>query len=502
MALPVSKTIQVKANTVDVSSSIDWPSLDLVMVLTKEVSTFKFNIKLYGSKYVPIVGDTIDLYETTTLSSVDTTAHIFGGTITEVETTVAGALQTAQVTCTDWGYKMDGKLIAESFVNMDPADIVAAIVPAGFDTTTYVQRAGYLIPSIKFNYQQPTKCLQTLASRIGWNWYVDADKKVHFFLKEPTVAPFDIDDTSGGLQWQTLDVDVNLQNMKNSVFVIGGVYQRTFTSGGAVDVYKTDGTQLTWNLAYAYSDSTIIVLKDGTPITTGIANQVTNESGFDTIYDRSNKTIRFVVQPGSGHTITIYGVAEIPIVAHALDQVAIAKYGEFQSAIFDSKIKTIQEAHTRALAEIELYGHAVYDVKFNTQTPNLRIGQTINFNSVKFGVSNYPLIVKRIEGKTQTQNKLVYSVECIGSDQVTFVDIMSTLLQQQNDSINTDNTTLEVLLQLTEEISIGDTLYQPVGITALSYEWTSGANVLIWGQGVWGFQYVYDTAVYGFSTYA
>ena len=459
MSLPTSQSFVIKANTVDVSASIDWTSVDLLMVLTKEVSTLKFNIKLTAGKYNAKVGDQIDLYET---DSTVTTSHLFGGTITQIDTILEGITLVLQVTCTDWGYTMNGKLVVKSYKDMNPKDIIADIVstycPAGFNATTYVQDPGYNISSIKFNYEQPTKCIQSLATQIGWEWNVDADKNIHFFLAESKVAPFDIDDTSGGLEWPTLDVDVNLQNMKNSVFVIGGVYQRTFTSGTAIDVYKTDGTQLVWNLAYAYTESTIILLLDGVPQTTGLANQVTNEAAFQSIYDKANKSLRLTVQPGAGHTLTIYGVADIPIVAHASDQDAIDTYGEFQDAIFDSQIKTIGEAQMRAQAEILLFGHAVYDVKFYTITPGLRVGQSIKFNSTKFGVSNYPLVIKRIEGRGNTSGELRYQVECIGSDNVTFVDMLSTILQQENASTQVDNTTLEPLYIYTELVSITDAM--------------------------------------------
>lgn len=462
MSLLTSHSYQVKANTVDVSSSIDWSSIDHVEVLTKEVSTFKFNVKLYGSKYVPAVGDQIDAYET---DSSLTTYHRFGGTITEIETTIQGLLKTAQVTATDWGYKMDGKLIVASYTNMDPADIIAAIVPAGFDATTYVQRAGFTIASIKFNYLQPTKCIQKLATLLGWQWYIDADKKVHFFLAESNNAPFPIDDTTGGVEFETIDVDVNLQNMKNSVFVIGGVQKVSFTPTNEVDVYLGDGTQTNFPLRYAYTDATCAVALNGVAQTVGLANQVTDITAFDCIYDRTNKTVTFNTPPPNGQVIEVLGVAEIPIVAHAIDPAAITAYGEFQDAIFDSQIKTTEEAHMRAQAEILLFGHAVYDVKFYTRTPGLRIGQNIVFNSTKFGVSNYPLVIKRIEGRGNLSGEIRYQVECIGSDNVTFVDIMSTILQQENSQTQVDNVTLEVLLPVPEATVGVDALHAPTSTT-------------------------------------
>ena len=486
MTLATSQSFQVKANGVDVSAAIDWSSIDLLMVLTKEVSTLKFNVKQYGSKYSPSAGDQIDFYET---DSNSVTTHLFGGTITEIETIVHGLLPTAQVTATDWGYKMDGKLVVKSYTNQDPADIVADIVsnycPAGFNATTYVQRAGYNLTSVKFNYEQPTKCLQALASQIGWEWYVDADKNIHFFLAENNNAPFPIDDTTGGLEWGSLDVDVNLQNMKNSVYVIGGTQKVAFTPTNEVDVYLGDGTRKSFALRYAYTNATCAVVLNGLTKTVGLANQVTDITAFDCIYDRTNQTVTFNTPPPNGQKVEVIGTAEIPIIAHSMDVNAINIYGEFQDAIFDSQIKTTSEAQTRAQAEILLYGHAVYDVKFYTISPGLRIGQNINFNSAKFGVSNYPLVVKRIEGRGNSSKQIRYQVECVGSDNVTFVDLMTTILQQENSNQQADNTTIELLLSIVETMAVTDSV--AISATSNSYVYgPSGGNVGVYNLSTWG----------------
>lgn len=500
MALPVTQSIQIKANGTDVSSSIDWNSIDMVLVLTKETSTFKFNVVNPGAtvanhgspytKYNPGAGDVIEYYETTNDGSGNVVNKVFGGTITEIETVVQeGILLVAQVTCTDWGYTMNGKLVVKSYGAMDPADIVADIVsnycPAGFNASTYVQRAGFNIPSIKFNYEQPTKCIQALASQIGWDWNVDADKNIHFFLAENNPAPFVIDDTSGAIDWSTLDVDVNLQNMKNSVFVIGGVYESVITAGATSDMYLGNGTQVAFSLRYAYTPSTITVTLNGVVQSIGVANQVTDPSAYQTLYDQGNQVITFNTVPSVGAVVKVYGTAEIPIIGHAIDQPAVNVFGEFQDAIFDSQIKSIAEAQQRALADILLYGHSVFDVKFYTMTPRLRVGQNILLNSAKFGISNYPLVVKRIEGQGFSPHKLRYYVECIGSDVPTFVDIMSTLLQKENANTTIDNTTLEVLLNIYESLASSDSVSAPTALPTENYTYTSGSQIGVWNFATW-----------------
>ena len=467
----MANPVYITCNGSDISKSIDWNTVDLVLVLTKEVSTLKFNVKIGAgqttpAKTVPKVNDVIKMY--------DSSGIIFGGTVTESEVTVSGLVLTYEISCTDWSYLLDGTLIAKNYANMDPHDIVVDIINTvggaakGF-TTNHVATGNFLVASIKFNYEQPTKALESLAKLIGWEWYIDADKDVHFFLGDPATiisqvgqAPVIIDETSGEIEWNSLDIDVNLQNMKNSVYVIGGTYTKTFTSSNAVDVYTTDGNRQVFSLAYPYEKTDLTVTLDGVDQSIG-TDQQTDPTTVDVLYNDRERFIRFTAgAPASGKVVKIYGNAKVPILAHASDPQGIATYGEFQDSIIDRQIYTVEEAQQRALAEILQFGHAVYDVKFNTLTPGCWIGQAVTLNSPKFGITNQYLVIKRIEAKVfvpGTQGKLEYQIEALGSDNVTFVDIMTTLLQQENANTTVDDSTvLEALLSLSETAKVDDTV--------------------------------------------
>src|SRR5665213_3449091 len=276
-----SNPVYILCNGTDISSSVDWRSLHGVSVLTKENATLQFNVRVgsgqtYPAKTIPAVGDTIKLY--------DSTGIIFGGTVTETEATIQGLMLTWQITVSDWGYLFDGIVVKKNYAMLDPHDIVLDIVATfaagkGF-TTNHVQVGNFLVPSIKFNYQQPTKALQSLAKLIGWDWYIDPNKDVHFFLGdvenavgEGGLAPIIIDATTGNVEWNTLDVDLNLQNMQNSVFVIGGNYSKTFTAANTPDVYTTVAGTFVYAIAYPYDKTTISVTLDGVAQSVGIDQQ-------------------------------------------------------------------------------------------------------------------------------------------------------------------------------------------------------------------------------------
>lgn len=481
----MASPVRIYNNGTDITKSVAWQSIDMVSVLTKESGSLKFNVRqgvgqTYPAKTIPQIGDTVELH--------DSTGIIFGGTVTESEPIISGLLMTWQITCTDWGYLLDGTLVKKNYAMMDPHDIVLDIIAnfaygKGF-TTNHVQKGNFLVPSIKFNYQQPTKALESLAKLIGWDWYVDPNKDIHFFLGDVEgavgdggTAPISVDATSGEIEWNSLDVDLQITNMQNSVYVIGGNYTKTLTASTTPDTFLSDGTSQFFTLSYPYEKSGLTVTIDGVSQSIGTANQ-TDPTTVEVLYNDAQRWIQFTAgAPGSGHTIKVYGKAKVPIIAHASDAASVAAYGERQHAVVDKKILSVPEAQARATAQILQFGHPVYDLKFRTTIAGCKIGQTMTVNLPSFGI-NKQLVIKRIEATGYTpgddtlgvDGMLEYQVECIGSDNVTFTDIMTTILQQEASQSIPDNSTVTENLEVISETM---TFTETVSLTseARPYSW-------------------------------
>jgi hypothetical protein len=505
----MASSVRIYDNSTDITKSVDWKSVDMISVLTKETGSFKFNVRhgygqTYPAKTIPQIGDTIELF--------DSTGIIFGGTVTELEPVISGLMLTWQVTCTDWGYLLDGTLVKKNYSMLDPHDIAIDIMTTfcagkGF-TTNHVQTGNFLVPSVKFNYQQPSKALQSLAKLIGWDWYIDPNKDLHFFLGDVEdgalsgggVAPIIVDGTTGQIDWNSLDVDLNIANMQNSVYVIGGTYPKTFTASNTPDTFLTDGTRQFFSISYPYYSPNavdyeavpIVVTLAGVSQSVGITNK-DDPSGFQVMYNDQQRWIQFTGgAPSSGHTVKVYGTAKVPIVAHAQDSASVATYGERQGVVPDTKILSVPEAQARAQAQILQFGHPVYDVKFNTLVPGCKIGQVIDVYLPAFGI-NKLLVIKRVEAvgyapgddALNIDGKLQYQVECIGSDNVTFVDLMTTILQQEASQTGVDDSTvLENIVSLSESIPVADTLTATP--TTGPYLWgPTAGNEIRWGFFTW-----------------
>lgn len=468
----------LKINGIDRSNHVKWDTLQKVEVLTKEVDRMEFQILKTPSKTIPDISDEVTLEEGA--------AKIFGGVVVERnEVNKGGLLLGYEIRCKDYSHYLDRKVVTKSYANQTARAIVLDIIntfTSGF-TTANVAATTPTVKTTKFNYEQVTRCLSQLADQIAWDWYVDYDKDIHFFDEETSLAPFNLDDTSGNFEWSTLEINKNLLQLKNAVFVRGGEYKKTISEANSVDKYVGDGTQVTFPLAYKYDNVT--VKKNGVIQTLG-TDQQTDPASVQVLYNFNEKFIRFTAAPASSDSITIYGDAYIPIIALVRDQISISTYGEYQAALVDKSIESVSEAQTRAKAELKKYSQTVFEGKFKTIKTGLRVGQKITLNSATRSI-NKEFKINRIVGKARGSDQMEYEVSLIASGQITFTDIMVNLLGQDKKNIVIAlNEVLQRLESFIESMTMTETKAANAIKHSPPYKWGVGSsNDFRWNFATW-----------------
>tara|TARA_R100001143_G_scaffold63549_1_gene71782 strand:- start:8933 stop:10462 length:1530 start_codon:yes stop_codon:yes gene_type:complete len=221
---------------------------------------------MVGNKTLPITGQEVVVTEDGT--------DIFKGTIIERADSLLGGQMVPRYffTCMDGFYEMDRQLVTKAYNNTDAVTVVDDIVTnfmSGF--TLNAPTTSPTINTARFNYEQPSRCLTKIAQSIGWDWYVDASSVVHFFPESDLVAPVDIEDDNGTLEYRSLRFDQNVTELRNRVFVRGGRYSDAISSADAVDKYEANGIDQTFPLVYRYENVEITV------------NDVDQEVGVDYI---------------------------------------------------------------------------------------------------------------------------------------------------------------------------------------------------------------------------
>lgn len=472
--------LTLKVNGTDRSTYVKWNTLMVTEVLSKEVDRMEFEITKTPSKSsLPDVNDLITLD--------DDSGTIFGGVIVERNEVIRGGILIGyQYKCKDYSQFLDRKLVVKSYVGQTARAIFLDILStytSGF-TTTNIPASTPTVPTVKFNYEQVTRCFTQVCDLIGWDWYVDFNKDIHLFSTETAPAPFSLTDTSDNFEWATLEINKTILQLKNSIYVRGGDYKKTFDATNTPDVYKGDGTKLTFPLAYQYA--TIAVTKNGVLLNVG-TDQQTDPATVDCVYNFNEKIVKFNTgsAPISTDTIKMYGDALIPIIGLVRDHTSIAAYGEYQAIIVDKQITSISEAQTRAQAEAVKYSESVYEGQFKTLRTGLRTGMKINITSAIRNISK-DFKINRIVGKTRNGTSMEYMVYIIASGQVNFTDIMVALLQQNVQNVDVaDNEVLQDLEYFPESFTLADTLNAPT-FTAGPYKWGADAAQGNWNFSTWG----------------
>lgn len=416
----------LKVNAIDKTADIDWQSLEKVEVLTREPDTLRFLLRNYGTKtFRPALGDEVTLFEDAT--------KIFGGVVIESVDTIQGNLKYFSVNCKDFTHTLDRKLVAKTYTgftaNAIIADIVSLFVEAGFTTTNV--NAPTTVQKIVFNYLTVSQALQKLAETIGgFDWYVDYDKDIHFFQPSTISAPFNLTDTSQNFVWNSLDIQVKTDQLRNHIIIRGGDVE-----GATVDNNQvSDGSQRAFFVGYSLNNFVAQKSLAATPTTffslTVGRDGVDDPNSFDALYNPNDGLLIFRDnnKPATNDHIKTSGLPIFPLIAEKIDVVSVGQHGTFQYLIVDKSIRSREAASQKADAELIRYAQPITEGSFVTYNSGLRTGQTININSV-IRNTNKDFKIDRIVTRLHTPTRLRYEVSIIAvGESVTMVDILNKLL--------------------------------------------------------------------------
>ena len=473
---------------VDKASLVDWKSVRREQVLTREADKLSFLIKKFnGQTYKPVVGDEVVL----TVGAIKE----FGGYIVELQEDVEARVEYIKCICKDYTHELDRQLVSKTYEAMTVNDIIADLITtfATGITDTNVDCAT-VIDSVTFNYLPISQCLQRLTDIVeGYDWYIDYDKDIHFFLSEAVASTFDLTDTSGNYVYNSLSLREDTHQLRNEVIVRGGL----LTSDTLRTEYLSgDGTKSVFPLATKFANLPVVEISSVAK-TVGIENL--DVAGFDCYWNYNEKSLKFTVAPASGTSnITVTEYPQYPLILQKRNEVSVTTYGLFQTVIVDKNIRDLETAGLRADVELLKYSEPEKTADFLTYTSGLMTGQTINIQSTIRGINqDYKIQSIRSTLKTPNTDELTHEVSCITAEDLGINDILARLLiKNPSDQIQIQaDEFVERIRQFRDSLDFGfDETVTVSSIFALIYTWTSGTNPLVWDFGVWGFQYLYDDA--------
>ena len=363
-----------------------------------------------------------------------------------------------QVKAKDYSYDLDRVRIIEEY-NGDTVkeildDIIATInAEAGTSFTTTNVVCDFVITKISFNRITATESIQRLAEITSYNWYIDSNKDLHFFVKNTELSPFNLADGDGNFITDSLNITDDFSQIRNRVFIKGGEVegdQRT-------EKFNGDGVKLQFKLSNKFAHLPTVTV-GGTPKTVGV-DFLDNDADFDCFWDFNNTYIRFkdtTVPPSGTNNIEVTGIPLYNLVMQVQDDESIAEFGLFEFADTNKNLLSRDEVLKYAEAQLQAYANGVIEGAFESYTSGLRSGQVIHVGSTLLDVDE-DFLIQRVQFKMLSPNQGVWSVQLATLRTIGIIDFLIALLRKSGDLVGDQGTeVLEKAVFSRERMTMGE----------------------------------------------
>lgn len=448
--------VQILINSEDKTKYVAWESLRIKNVLTTKVDSCSFTIRNYGNRiYVPVVGREVIIYDNAT--------KVFAGHIVRRTQKFSWfKVVEYECECVDYSRLLSKRLVSNIYENMTINAIIQHLIDhfsiGGFTTNNVSCTTE--IEYIAFNYQPLDKCLEELAKLVNYDYYVDYDKDIHFRASDSVSAPYDITETNGKCDLNTLVIRQDNSQVRNTIIVRGGDYE---SSRFTADI-ECNGTDYVYPLPYKFSEFRAT-------LTGQVMNVGIDFSGdpnyYDALHNKSEKVIKFreARTPSNGSLLRVSGLPILPLIIklEAPEKVsamlsAEGVAGDYEFLVVDSTLENKQAARDRANAEITAYGDTLCEGEFETEEAGLRAGQTININVPSLGIdSNY--IINKVDSRMFSETGMKYTISLISTKSKDMIGLLQQILLNQTKQIKVrENEIIDLINSYYETLNISESV--------------------------------------------
>jgi hypothetical protein len=310
-----------------------------------------------------------------------------------------------QVQCKDYEFWFDKRIVTQTYTGATLEIMITDIVAntnlsgAGF-TTNHVYPSGVVMSSTKkFDHKQSTEACTELAAYVGFFFYIDYDKDVHFEPVTNTPSPLPnntlLPDTAeGSAYYNTLEFVEDVSQLRNQIYYIG---HKLPQPPQLTQQFTGDGQTLAFDTLYEPKHSLkvadLMVTVDGAVQTNALdistAMPGTGNAGTVYVY-YSNSSFRFASPPADGVLITITYFPMLPALNMFNDPSAVSVMkkrdlldGVYEYAINDPKMSSTDAALVTmaGMFQLQKYGYPHVTGTFNSFIQGWSIGQCFYLTS-------------------------------------------------------------------------------------------------------------------------
>lgn len=367
-----------------------------------------FRLVTYDA-WLPVEGEEVRL----TLGA----ARLFGGTVQSVRARFLSLRSKPDnmtdpviidVRCADYNQLADRFTVGEVFENMHAGDIVRALA-AKYLADDGINAAGVqdgpllskvVCPNIKLS-----DVLNDLDDLTGYHWNIDDYKTLWFKPFAPTDVAQVVDETNPDIR--DLEKSTTLSQFRNVQYIDGAV----FLTDPRIEEFIMDGKERTKNVGFAMN-SLRNVWVNGNLQTHGIGGI---ETGKQWYWNKTQTTITQdfndpILPDGAILQVEYVGRYTAPALVENSDSIVSRKSveggsGRYEHVYRDSSLEGDNVVAEKAIGLLRRFSSIDVQLRFETERVGYAIGQTIQVNVPRFGISSGKFLVTRLDTESITTRR-------------------------------------------------------------------------------------------------
>lgn len=481
----------------DVTAYLDLDSFSIISALTHQIDTSEFALENAGA-VSPSDWDEVAIYD----GALTASTRIFGGYITDIqESEGEGAGRDFDTGCGDYGAYLDHVIIKAEYEDQTDAEIIADLFETyaqQYDSSTHIETIK-THDKIRFNRISLREIMDTLAELAQGDWYVDYERRVHFFVSEIESAPFalsDDPDLAATFPYEKMKIKTDGAGVINRVEVVGGNYlsaDATFylqgtgqdpiikmpfkmhgpDAGGALQVSRNDGSE-------GSPSWTSMTVKVGHIDALGGADEVLHYFQEQNLEQQND-------WPQLPNAVRIFGRYEVPLRTRTRDQASFDHYKLWFDAIINDV--DITDKSTARLAAKGLIAEAALsrvDINCMIREPGCTSGMKIPFTNANASIAGVEYFIQRVGASINPGGFVEYDLQ-LGAYSPDLIDVFIQLARAaKSKPIWRDDEVLDELLEHAEILEFTDITHAPAP-TLPPYDWAPDvSNEWDWDFASWG----------------
>ncbi|KKL51097.1 hypothetical protein LCGC14_2298900, partial [marine sediment metagenome] len=343
---------------------------------------------------------------------------IFGGVIDNPETVrpaPSGELL-HPITCADYHYTADKRLVAESYLATSAGDIVTDL------RTKYLLDEGVTVGNIEagpdivqavFNYVRTSQALDRLAELAGFTWFIDENKALYFQARTTTAAPWALVDTNNDVIKGTSRFSGANPMYRNRQYIRGG---RDVT-GAQTETFTADGDMVAFTVGYGINAVPTVKEDGGAAKDMGIKGIDTAKEYY---WSKGDPIVVAENAPANGVVVTIEYVGQYDVLVLATDEAAITALAAIEGsgtgwvdAIDDEpKLDDSDAALDVAKAKLSRFAVDAARLNYDTVRTGLRPGQVQAVTLPAYGLAAEDMLIESVRTHIYTGN-LMHRIQAI-----------------------------------------------------------------------------------------